>query len=146
MTASANPLPAIPDPDTRRDLIKRCTMFLCRDETGFDCLQAVASRGKHQLAEWFRVGLVLRQDYENPLVPDENPIQIVPWALHALKMNPKHLAVACMAVKLNALLRIVSDRPERPTHLGAGGFLPGKNDTAIGLDGSAIVAAKETLP
>src|ERR1700686_5936551 len=118
-------------------------MFLCRHETGFDCLQAVASRGKHQLAEWFRVGLVLRQGYKNPLVPDENPVQIVPWGVHALEMHAKHLAVPGMVVKLPAFLRIISDRSECPTHVGAGGFFPGKNDTAIGLDGSTIVAAKE---
>src|ERR1700722_11614583 len=63
--------------------------------------------------------------------------------LHALEMPSTHLAVAGMVVKLHALLRIVSDCPERPTHVGAGGFLPSKNDTAIGLDGSVIVATKE---
>ena len=111
--------------DARDDLLKRLAMFFRRREIGFDCLQALGPRRKHQMAERLRMGLVVGQRHENLLVPEKHGVQIIPRAQHALEMNPEHLAIGGMVVKLGALLPIFRDGSEAPrSSAGAGAFLP----------------------
>ena len=130
--------------NARHDLLKRFAMFLRRREIGFDCLQALGPRRKHELAERLRMRLVFGQGHKNLFVPEKHRVQIIPRAQHALKMNPQHLAVGGMVVKLGALLRIFRDGPERRAHLPARDFLA-TGDVPVDFDGFTIIAAEHPL-
>ena len=108
-------------------------MFFGRREIGFDCLQAVGSRRKHEMAERLRMRLMFGQGHKNLFVPEKNRVQIIPRALHALEMNPQHLAVGGMVVKLGALLPIFRDGPSAALICRRGGLSSGTGDVAIGL-------------
>ena len=127
------------------DLLKRFAMFFRRREIGFDRLQTLGSRREHEMAERLRMRLMLRQGDENLFVPEKNVVQIVPRAQHALKMDPEHLPVGGMVVKLGALLPIFRDGPKRRAHLPARGF-PATGDVPVDFHGFAIVAAEQPAP
>src|SRR5215469_4356740 len=114
-------------------------MFLNGTHVRVDGFHSLSPRRKKKMAEGFRLALVLRQQHEDLLVPNNQLLQLFPLALDTVEVGTECAAIRRVVLELASELRIFRDAPKPGAHIGARLVLAVLGEPAVRLDRVSVV-------
>ena len=121
-------------------------MFLNRTHVCLNGLQSLRPGRKKKAAEGFRLGLVLRQQHERLLVPKNQVLHVIPFALDALEIGTERVTIGRMVFELASGLRVFRDASKPAAHMGARRAFAVPREATVGLNRLPVVAAEQAAP